>query len=57
MDLINFQSLILSLLIIAIGFFIKNTTHKNFQSAKRMWKALVIIGIAGVIFQFILVLM
>lgn len=57
MTLINFQSLILSLLMIAIGFFIKNTTHKNFQSAKRMWKALVIIGIIGVILQYILIIM
>lgn len=44
MEIENLKDFILPLVLIGFGLFIKNTKNPNFQSSRKFWKILFILG-------------
>ena len=53
MNFDDIQSILISLLLVGVGLFIKTTEHKNFQDVKKWGKPLVIIGSIGAVLKII----
>ena len=47
------KSLLIPLIMIGFGIFIKNTENENYQNVKKWWKILVIIGIISLILKIV----
>ena len=47
------KSLIIPIIMIGFGIFIKNTENANYQNVKKWWKILVVIGIISLILKII----
>ena len=47
------KSLLIPIIMIGFGIFIKNTKNVNYQNVKKWWKILVIIGIISLILKIV----
>ena len=47
------KSLLVPIIMIGFGIFIKKTENKNYQNVKKWWKILVIIGIISLVLKLI----
>ena len=45
------KSLLIPIVLIGFGIFIKNTENANYQNVKKWWKILVILGVASLILK------
>lgn len=56
MEIENLSDLIIPILLISTGLFIKNTKNINFQSSKKFWKILVILGIINLLLKLVFII-
>jgi hypothetical protein len=47
------KSLLIPIIMIGFGIFIKNTENVNYQNVKKWWKILVVVGVISLILKFI----
>ncbi|MCC9073832.1 hypothetical protein LNQ49_19805 [Flavobacterium sp. F-65] len=55
MGINDLKDLILPAILIAAGLFIKNTKNPNFQTSKKYWKVLFILGILNLLMKLYLI--
>lgn len=45
MELTDIGALIVSLILVALGMYIKMTTNREFKTSKKYWRLLIVIGV------------
>ncbi len=57
MEFSDLRGLLVALLLIGFGLFIKSTKNENYKSARKWWKILVIVGLAYLTLKVVLIIM